>query len=33
MQSMKMTKPVDDSERCGVMIAEKIFGSTSVALP
>ena len=33
MHSMKMRKPVELNERCGVMIAEKIAGSAgSVAL-
>src|SRR5262249_36150450 len=32
-QSMKMRKPFGLSERCGVIIAEKIFGSTETCAP
>ena len=32
MHSMKMRKPVELNERCGVMIAEKIAGSAGRSL-
>ena len=32
MHSMKMRKPVELNERCGVMIAEKIAGSAGGSL-